>query len=409
MMSTPCCAMEVMMGIVPLPLRLEQIFHQYVLKAICLDRSTVLMGFHELHRLRPDHTQVREFARILALDIPTLPLRYPFDQPYDSLIYHPQVDVTLFERYHQLTPESRPFLARSLFRSLLPLGEEFVSIFTDGSVTDFSAGLGIYGPSGLRTHHQLTSPASVFTTEIRAILEGLKIVQAMEDLPLRVRMYTDSWSSLQVLSNPRITVHTHPAVAACKQILHQLENRGSNVVLSWVPSHVGITGNETADSLAGLGAQQDTTSLPPLIGYREYFPLIKRWLRQQWQQIWNEEDRGRHAHSIFPEAKTKPWFSGLKLNRSQIVFFNRVATSHTRTNAHLARFDIVPSRMCECEEDYETPDHLVWACPNINRQNLTQNLEPSMVGRPLRDLIATDRWKELCLIADFCKEMKVPI
>ena len=208
-----------------------------------LGRTRVISGFQELFRLKSDHVQVREFVRAQAIGVPTLPPGFPFSYPYDSLIFHPRVDESLITRYHEIPQEIRPLHARALFRDLLPAEEEFCSIFTDGSVNGNNTGLGIYGPNGLRNRYHLSLPASVFTAEIRAILEGVRLLNEGDNTITLARIFTDSWSSLQALKNPRVSVHTHPAIIECRHMIHELLDKNIEVVLSWVPSHTGITGN----------------------------------------------------------------------------------------------------------------------------------------------------------------------
>ena len=408
-MSTPCCAMEILMGVPPLGLRFEQIYHQYVLKATCLQRTRVLTSFQELARLRPDHPQVREYMRTQALGIPMVPPRFPFTYEYDSLMFMPSTDETMFDRYHEISPESRPFLARTLFRSLLPPEEEFVSFFTDGSRTENGTGLGIYGPGGHRTIHHLSNPASVFTSEIRAILEALRQMVHNDENMTTVRIFTDSWSCIQALKYPKSSVHTHPAIIECRHQLHKLELMGTAVTLSWVPSHVGIAGNEFADRLAAEGAELEEPTLSRMINHREFTPLVRIWLNQQWQEMWQAEERGRHAFSIFPHVTTKPWFRHLQMSRRHIVFINRAATNHNRTDAHLARFGIVEANQCSCGDDYASVDHLIWRCRSYNHATLEQALEPQTINTSIRDLIGLRRWEDLRKIADHCRAEGIPL
>ena len=69
-------------------------------------------------------------------------------------------------------------------------------------------------------------------------------------------------------------------------------SQGNNVVLQWIPAHVGITGNEKADSLAKAGSK-----LPQLhthTSYNEAKTRLKRSFKTDWRTTFDgyipEED-----------------------------------------------------------------------------------------------------------------------
>ena len=72
------------------------------------------------------------------------------------------------------------------------------------------------------------------------------------------------------------------AQASRVSVCHQLITRGTDIVLQWVPSHVGVPGNESADRAAkqaarGLGA----TALHLTLSFTD----IKTLLKGPWRLI----------------------------------------------------------------------------------------------------------------------------
>ena len=63
-----------------------------------------------------------------------------------------------------------------------------------------------------------------------------------------IYVFVDSQSALSSLNSPN-TVN-EALVAHCKAIVFQLKDAGHTVQFMWIPSHVGICLNETADKLA---------------------------------------------------------------------------------------------------------------------------------------------------------------
>ncbi|GFW74921.1 RNase H domain-containing protein [Trichonephila clavipes] len=90
--------------------------------------------------------------------------------------------------------------------------------------------------------------ASVFRTELIAIICGLSFINNIRDLSdSEIWILTDSRSSIQHLSNwPSIGDST---IRSILPLFQQLSERHS-IHLQWAPSHVGLLGNEVADVLA---------------------------------------------------------------------------------------------------------------------------------------------------------------
>ena len=58
---------------------------------------------------------------------------------------------------------------------------------------------------------------------------------------------SDSLSSLQSILNLK---YDHPVLVQILELYTEMAREGSEIVFIWVPSHVGIRGNSTADSAA---------------------------------------------------------------------------------------------------------------------------------------------------------------
>ncbi|GFX09973.1 ubiquitin carboxyl-terminal hydrolase 40 [Trichonephila clavipes] len=187
--------------------------------------------------------------------------------------------------------------------------EEWLHIYTDGSLLDFAQGAGI----GVFSH-----PFSFY----------------LHAGPLTTH-FDDSTSALQALSN--YNENNCLRVQNCRELLGKIKGK---IVFQWVPSHCGLWGNERADFLAkkGTGILQN---------FRRDLTLhsakleIKRIFRESFRLT---------ASCV---ARDKPWSTLCKKShgipsspRAAAVAKFRLLTGHDRLCAHLFRFNLVTSPIC---------------------------------------------------------------
>jgi ribonuclease HI len=119
--------------------------------------------------------------------------------------------------------------------------------YIDGSMIDDVAGFAEHNMN-YETGRQLAKPSSVFSAEISAIRMALEHIQICPRG--RYLILLDSLSSFMAMRSRRITCKTHPWVYDSEQIYWDLQQLNYDVKLMWIPSRVGISGNEVADGLA---------------------------------------------------------------------------------------------------------------------------------------------------------------
>ncbi|GFW47061.1 uncharacterized protein LOC103524116 [Trichonephila clavipes] len=187
--------------------------------------------------------------------------------------------------------------------------EEWLHIYTDGSLLDFAQGAGI----GVFSH--------LFSFYLHA---G----------PLTTH-FDDSTSALQALSNYNENNCLH--VQNCRELLGKIKGK---IIFQWVPSHCGLWGNEKADFLAkkGTGILQN---------FRRDLTLHSAKL--EIKRIFRESFRLTASRV----ARDKPWSTLCKKShgipsspRAAAVAKFRLLTGHDCLCAHLFRFNLVTSPIC---------------------------------------------------------------
>ena len=232
-------------------------------------------------------------------------------------------------------------------------------VYTDGSKTNDGVAFATVRYQQRRVFvaesRKIRNEASIFTAELYAILLA---VQKLKNLANNneVTIITDSKSSIQAIEN---TYSKNPMVNLIKERIYEAKKRFQ---LCWVPSHVGVTGNELADKLAREATKKTTCSnLPILKGDMQAHikaSTMTKW-RSKWQRIPETRNKLREItddisplhHSTCTDRRWERALSRLRLGHSKA------------THSYLMTRE--PPPLCdECGEDTPlTIKHVLVECP----------------------------------------------
>ena len=122
---------------------------------------------------------------------------------------------------------------------------DYIPVYTDGSRDGNYVACATVFPSDTTFFMRLPNSASIFTAEIWAIIKVLEEIK--NNYASKFIIFSDSLSCFQALLYMKLE---HPLIGTAigKCVFLNIANK--NIILCWVPSHVGIRGNENADSAA---------------------------------------------------------------------------------------------------------------------------------------------------------------
>ena len=84
------------------------------------------------------------------------------------------------------------------------------------------------------------------------------------------------------------------------EIYEYVNNIKNNITITWIPSHVGIKGNEMADRIAQHAITNENVQLDIGLELKEINHCILQYVNEKWQQIWTTSATGQFYRKIEP-------------------------------------------------------------------------------------------------------------
>ena len=255
--------------------------------------------------------------------------------------------------------------------------EQHLKIFTDGSISGNSTTSAMWVPHmNAKDHWKLNigQARSTMGAELHAISKALHwTVINSAILPTeQIVILSDSKSGLQGIKKYSTKTYTF-IIDQIRKTAATLQDIGISVCLQWVPSHVGVGGNEMADGLANSAHNLQEETLMPL-DLSEMKNLIREEHTKDWQRFYDGVRPNLHIGNI--KEKTSPWSWLPHKHRRIDVAMARLRIGHVGLNEYLTRFNMANDQNCSLCNIPETVTHLLADCRKYtaNRDTLQQKL-----------------------------------
>ncbi|GFW95678.1 RNase H domain-containing protein [Trichonephila clavipes] len=310
-----------------------------------------------LYDARPSN--IRPFMDGMKLHISELDLPNVRIQQRNLFLFQPWNT----PRFHYINPfatYSKSTVAPVVFQRVFAYHRSqysrYSAIYTDGSKRADYVGCGVM-IEDIMHGYRLDTSCSIFTAEAVAIYRALQLIDST--MPRKYCIYTDSMSVLEALANYHD--RCHPVVCTILDITSRLYSKGFDIVFCWLPSHVGIIGNEQADS----AAKSATTHLPLAVPLSDMKRVIMHHIFNIWQESWSQQLDNK-LHSVKPVIGAWPV---MPMRRTDVKL-TRLRIGHTRfTHRHLLFGERAPD--CpSCNVSY-TVHHILIDCPIFKHYRMT--------------------------------------
>ena len=189
--------------------------------------------------------------------------------------------------------------------------------FTDGSKTEGGVGLAVLHGEEV-VQRRVQSYATVHTAETQAIL--LAVEDSQQSLRNFITIVSDSRSAIASIMKYN---NGHPIVA---KILEIVQGNNKQYNLCWVPSHMGVAGNERVDTEARAAIElPNITEMEMPRG--DYKALVRKEIGRKWQENWRAQRQNKLRHI---KETTREWATSKQSNREWEVKLARLRIGHCR-------------------------------------------------------------------------------
>ncbi|CAH2105151.1 unnamed protein product [Euphydryas editha] len=394
--STPIHIMESELNIPPLHLRRQFLCIKFYLKLRSKTNNLHMNFFSDLSYMTQNRYWSRKRKSLLVtthnmLNREEVSSSYPLEMfSMDAWVSSIDIrDVIRLNISYIKAPKSHYDLHNLKFNTIYELNEIYSGwhfIYTDGSKTCNGVGAAYYDPLN-KSHgiYKMNNYVSVMTAELFAIYEALKYISTLN--VSKIVICTDSKSALQNLF--KCVYHGKNGLAISYLILSKIQafkRCQKHVIMQWIPSHVGLSGNEEADKLAKEATQLNIQNQNLLPSASEILCKYRKIWHSLWKEHFNErsKSKGIWYKSIQCEPPHIPWFVGAKLCRGQIIAAHRLRSGHIPLNQFAFLMGKSNSPNCELCGIKEDVQHVLVECVRFVEKRTTLlsslNLSPLDVG-----------------------------
>ena len=184
----------------------------------------------------------------------------------------------------------------------------------------------------------------------------------------------------------------HPLVQRVLERLTTLQKElNKDVIFCWIPSHIGISGNEAADNAAKAGLDLRVTDMQ--LPYTDFKYYIIQYIKSKWQIQWNTTV-GNKLRTIQPTLGK--WKGSCRTSRREETVLSRLSIGHSRlTHSYLLTRDDPPECVpCQCPL---TIKHILVECLDFDHirsryfevdglRRIFANVHPSQMISFLKDI-----------------------
>lgn len=336
-------------------------------------------------RLQSTIIRCIKLSNNLDLDLNPIFIKYPTEPPW--LLQKSSFILSMKNLPKTSTPS---VVYQQTFKNISVLFSEhnWNFLFTDGSKsTDFTTFATVKQDGSLISSGFINNYCSNFTAEALAIFHAVEFASKAD---IKYIICTDSLSSILAIQNTSYDSHL------INQIRNLCIQHYNKIKIMWVPSHVGILGNEYADLAAEEAKRR------PLLKYqtweaRDIFNTISSFLKTSKIQCWSNY---QHNYKNINPLGNKPIYPN-NCSRRETTTIVRLRLGHCNFS-HKYLLEKTTAPLCTTCNTKLSITHILDECTSYNhsRKKIFESKLPS-------DLLKNLSYINIKLICKFILENSI--
>lgn len=192
--------------------------------------------------------------------------------------------------------------------------------------------------------------------------------------------------------------------------IESLKRKGVQVTIQWMPSHVGIQGNETADKIAVQATENSEIKDQEAQGsltLGDAVILAKKTIWQKWTKKYISTTKGAKHFEFAKEPMNRPWCKGLQMTTEEKIVLSRIRSNHCMTKDRRFKWRWEDNELCDLCDEVEDLEHTLYHCIRwLNTRAKAKVLENR---KPIARIFEDHKIDELKSIVQFLKDINVKL